>query len=221
MPIGREPAAALANVKRATTKTNGEAEDMITVASEKRYTPQDLLIMPDGEFYELVDGRLVERKMSIWSSYVAGVIYRILELYCRENRLGWVFPEGTSFQCFPANPGKVRKPDVSFIRLQRLSLAQATTEGHCSSAPDLAVEVVSLNETTYETDEKVRAFLDAGVPLVWVVNPEQRTVAIHRASGTGTILRENDEINGEDVIPGFHCRIGDFTLPPPGVEPGH
>lgn len=215
MPLGYGSAAAVADMSR------GEDEDMITVASEKRYTPEDLLTMPDGEHYELVDGRLVERKMSIWSSYVAGVIFHLLHSFCHEHRLGWVFPEGTSFQCFPAQPSKVRKPDVSFIRLQRLSLAQATTEGHCPIAPDLAVEVISPNDTAYETDEKVREFLDAGVPLVWVVNPEQRTVEIHRASGTGTILRENDEINGEDVVLGFRCRVGDFTLPPPGVERDH
>jgi Uma2 family endonuclease len=194
---------------------------MITVATEKRYTPEDLLTMPDGKLYELVDGRLVERKTSVWSSYVAGVIFHLLHSFCCEHRRGWVFPEGTSFRCFPALPGRVRKPDVAFIRLQRLSLEQATTEGHCPIAPDLAVEVVSPNDTTYETDEKVREFLDAGVPLVWVVNPEQRTVEIHRATGTGTILRENDEIGGEDVIPGFRSRVGDFSLPPAGVEPGH
>jgi Uma2 family endonuclease len=194
---------------------------MITVANEKRYTPEDLLTMPNGEHYELVDGRLVEHKMSFWSSYVAGVIFRLLDQFCREHRLGWVSPEGTSFQCFPTLPGRVRKADVSFIRLPRLTLAQATTEGHCPIAPDLAVEVLSPNDTAYEIDEKVREFLDAGVPLIWVVNPEQRTVEIHRAGGPGAILRENDEISGEDVVPGFRCHVGDFCLPPPGVEPGN
>ena len=193
---------------------------MITAVTEKRYTPQDLLSIPGGEFFELVDGRLVERKMSTWSSYVACLMAHLLNSFCREHGLGWVFPEGTSFQCFPAHPGRVRKPDVSFIRAQRLSLAQATAQGHCPVAPDLAVEVISPNDTAYEIDEKVREYLDAGVPLVWVVNPEQRTVSIHRPSGPGAILRENDEINGENVIPGFRCRVGDFTLPPPGVEPG-
>jgi Uma2 family endonuclease len=194
---------------------------MITVASDKRYTPDDLLTMPDGDHYELVDGRLVEHKMSFWSSCVAGIIFRTLELFCRENRLGWVLTEGTSYQCFPALPGRVRKADVSFIRSQRYSLVQATTEGHCPIAPDLSVEVISPNDTAYEIDEKVRELLDAGVPLMWVVNPEQRTVAIHRAGGPGTILRENDEISGEDVIRGFRSRVGDFMQPPPGVEPGH
>lgn len=181
----------------------------------------DLLTMPDGEQYELVDGRLLEQKKSIWSSYVAGNIFRLLDVFCRENCLGWLTLAGASFQCFPALPGRVRKPDVSFIRLQRLSLAQATAEGHCPISPDLAVEVVSPNDTIYEIDEKVQEYLDAGVPLVWVVNPEQRTVEIHRAGGTGTILRENDEISGEEVIPGFRCCVGDFTLPPTGAEQGN
>jgi hypothetical protein len=44
---------------------------MITVATAKRYTPEDLLAMPDGERYELVDGRLVDHKISFWSSYKA------------------------------------------------------------------------------------------------------------------------------------------------------
>jgi Uma2 family endonuclease len=194
---------------------------MSTTANATLYTPEDLLKMPDGDFYELVDGHLVERKMSIWSSYVAGRIYGILDPFCQQNRLGWVFPEGTSFQCFPAAPAKVRRPDTSFIRLSRLSLAMARTEGHCPLAPDLAVEVVSPNDTAYEVDEKVQEFLGAGVPLVWVVNPEQRTVEIHRAAGAGTILRENDEITGEDVIIGFRCRVGDFFLPPAGTAGGN
>jgi Uma2 family endonuclease len=194
---------------------------MITIATEKRYTPQDLLTMPDGDRYELVDGRLLEHKMSFCSSYVAGVILRLLQSFCHEHRLGWVLPEGASYQCFTAFPGRVRKADVSFIRLQRCSLAQATTEGHCPIAPDLAVKVMSPNDIAYEIDDKVREFLDAGVSLVWVVNPEQRTIEVHRAGGPGTILRENDELSGEEVIPGFRRRVGDFMQPPPGVEPSN
>ncbi len=194
---------------------------MSATVTAARYTPEDLLKMPDGDFYELVDGHLVGRKTSIWSSYVAGVIFQLLDQFCQEHRLGWVFPEGTSYQCFPTQSAKVRRPDASFIRLGRLSLAVATTDGHCPVAPGLAVEVVSPNDTAYEVDEKVQEFLAAGVALVWVVNPQWRTVEIHRATGTGTILRENDEIGGEEVIPGFHCRVGDFFLPPAGLVAGN
>src|SRR5258708_4582274 len=152
---------------------------MSTAAVETRYTPDDLLTMPDGKRFELVDGQLVERHMSLWSSYVAGRIFGILDPFARHNKLGWMLPEGTSYHCFPNKPEKVRRADVSFIKLLRLTLARATTEGHCPIAPDFAIEVLSPNDTAYETDEKVQEFLAAGVALVWVVNPEQHTVEIH------------------------------------------
>src|SRR5262249_49910640 len=106
-----------------------------------RYTPEDLLRMPDGDRYELVNGGRVERKMSFWSSFVAGELHRLLSTFCRDNRLGWALPEGTSYRCFSDEPAKVRRPDVSFLGRQRLSLQQATAEGHVPLVPDLAVEV--------------------------------------------------------------------------------
>src|SRR5687768_3238670 len=114
---------------------------MNAVTAERRYTPEDLLHMEDGSHYELVDGELVERNMSVWSSYVAGRIHYLLVKFCESRSLGWVLPEGTSYQCFSDAPSKVRRPDTSFIRLDRLSSAQANEEGHCSIAPDLAVQV--------------------------------------------------------------------------------
>jgi Uma2 family endonuclease len=193
---------------------------MSTVVAKTRYTPEDLLTMPDGDRYELVDGQLVEQNVSIWSSYVAGVIFQALWAHCQQNRLGWTFPEGTTYQCFPQAPSMVRRADVSFIRPERLSLAQATAEGHCPVVPDLLVEVVSPNDTAYEVDAKVRLFLDAGARLVWVVNPQQQTVEVHRATGLGTILRHNDELTGEDVVVGFQCRVADLFQPPAGVGTG-
>src|SRR5262245_29590406 len=190
---------------------------MSTVAATKVYTPEDLLRMPDGDRYELVDGQLLERTMSFWSSYVAGVLYYRLHDYCKSHQLGWVVPEGTTYQCFPDAPAKVRRADVSFVDKTRLSFAQATGEGHLKIAPDLAVEVISPNDLAYEVDAKVGEFLAAGVRLVWVVNPEARTVEVHRPQGPGAILRDPADLEGEDVLPGFRCRVGELFLPPPGV----
>ncbi len=192
---------------------------MSTAATTRRYTPEDLLSMPDCEGYELVDGQLVELNVSMWSSYVAGVIHKILANYCDQNAVGWPFPEGTSYQCFAAFPDMVRKPDTSVIRLARLNFAQAQARGHGHVVPDLVVEVLSPNDNAYGIDQKVQLYLDAGVSLIWVVNPERGSVEVHRPTGIGTILRENDEIAGEDVLPGFHCRVGDFFRPPAGVNP--
>src|SRR5262245_6219380 len=98
-------------------------EPMATAAETRRYTPEDLLRMPDGDRYELVDGQLVEKTMSTWSSYVAGKLYGRLDAHSVAHQLGWVLPEGTSYQCFP---DKVRMADTSFIRRERMSLAEAT-----------------------------------------------------------------------------------------------
>ena len=185
-----------------------------------RYTPEDLLSMPDGDRYELVNGNLVERNMSFWSSYVAGRLFGMLSTHCEANKLGWVVPEGTSYRCFPDERAKVRRADVSFLRLQRLSSEQALEEGHIPIAPDLVVEVVSPKDLYYEVEEKVNEWLGAGVRLLWVVNPRTRQVRVYRANGSDVILRENDELSGEDVVTGFRCRVGDLFQLPPGVGAG-
>ena len=79
-----------------------------------------------------------------------------------------------------------------------------------SGAPDLAVEVVSPGDTTGEVDEKVRSWLDAGAGMVWVVNPQWRSVTVYRSATDIKTLTEKDELDGEDVVPGFRCRVGEI-----------
>ena len=59
---------------------------MSTVAAEKRYTPEDLLKMPDGDRYELVDGELVEKHMGWNSGWTGGRLYHFLSTYCDSYR---------------------------------------------------------------------------------------------------------------------------------------
>ncbi len=192
---------------------------MNAVATQTQFTPEDLLNMSDGDRYELVDGHLVECAMSLWSSYVAGVIHALLYQFCRAHRSGWVLPEGTSYQCFPDAPARVRRADVSFIRLDRLPVTRATEEGHVRLAPDLAVEVVSPNDSAYDIDQKVQEFLQAGVCLVWVINPRLRLVRVYRADGSLSQLGEGDELPGEDVLPGFRCPVRELFSPPTADVP--
>lgn len=188
---------------------------MSTAETKTLYTPEDLLTMPDnGISYELVDGQLVERPMSVLSSLVGGILHHLLLAHCLANRLGLVWPQETSFQCFPDAPNKVRKPDTAYIRHGRITQEQVMTEGHCSVAPDLAVEVVSPNEEVYDLDQKVQEYLNAGVRLVWVINPQQHTVHVYRADGSTAFLREKGELDGEDVVPGFRVPVRDIFPSP-------
>ncbi len=178
----------------------------MSTVTEKTYTPADLLVMPDAVSFELVDGRLVERNVSALSSWVGGRLHRLIDVFVNENRLGWAWPTDQGYECYPDSPGKIRKPDVSFIRRERMPQGPGP-DGYITIAPDLAAEVLSPNDLAYEVEIKVVEYLGAGVRLVWVINPEMRTVHIHRGDGSVGWLREDDELSGEDVLPGFRVRV--------------
>ena len=184
-------------------------------------TPEELLRLPDGKHYELVDGKLVERNMSCLSGIVAVYVSQVLSAYCREKGLGWVLDSEVGYRCFSWKPKQVRRADVSFIRVDRYSLAQVSQEGCVSIPPDLAVEVISPGDLVSELNQKLEEYLRAGVKLVWVVDPQQRIIWVHHPDGMSQRLHETDEISGEEVIPGFRCSVGTFFphLPASESEP--
>jgi Uma2 family endonuclease len=172
-------------------------------------TPEALLTMSDGGHYELIDGELKERNASVLSCLISSEVNRLLGDHCRGRGQGWLFSAELGYRCFSWNPRRVRGADVSFIRADRLT-AEVLAEGHCTIPPDLAVEVVSPNDLASELNLKIEEYLRAGVGLVWVVDPEIRTVDIYRSNGTVDRLRENDRLCGEDVVPGFECQVAAF-----------
>lgn len=186
---------------------------MSAITSDPPVTPDDLLKMPDAVAYELVDGQLVERNVGAESSAVALKIAALLLFFLRDHRLGKVFGSDASFRCFAKAPGKIRRADVSFVRYERLPQGQAP-KGNLLMPPDLAIEVVSPNDTFEEVDAKVLEWLDAGTRLVWVVTPGTGTVRIHRpttsAAGAISMLTAADSISGEDVLPGFTAPVRAF-----------
>jgi len=188
---------------------------MSTIAEPKTYTPDDLLRMPDGDRFELVDGHLVERNVSALSSLVAARVLQRLANFCEPTDLAWVFSSELGYQCFPGHPRKVRRADVSLILRDRLP-AEQLEKGYLTLPPDLAVEVVSPNDLAYEVEEKVQEYLAMGVRLVWVVYPPTRTISVRRRDRSTAVLYPDDELGGDDLLPGFVCRVGDLfkALPP-------
>ncbi|HTG15260.1 MAG TPA: Uma2 family endonuclease, partial [Blastocatellia bacterium] len=77
-------------------------------------------------------------------------------------------------------------------------------------APDLAVEVISPGDSYTEVEEKVQDYLRAGARAVWVVDPRRRTITVYRSLTDITILTEQDELNGGDIVPGFTCRVAEI-----------
>lgn len=186
-----------------------------TSAAKDRYTADDLLAMPDGDRFEVVDGQLVERKMGTKADWVAGEIHGCLRDFNRTHPQAWILPEGTTFQCFPDDAQRVRRADTSVVRFGRFA-DEELPRGPTRIAPDMSVEVVSPHDTFYEVEDKLRDWQSAGVPLVWIVDPEKRIVTVHRLGTPSPIrLTENDEITGDDALPGFRCRVSQFFPPRP------
>ncbi|HLX64487.1 MAG TPA: Uma2 family endonuclease [Planctomycetota bacterium] len=181
---------------------------MPLVAETKTFTPEDLLALNDYPSYELVDGQLVEKNMGAMASRIGFVIALLLESYGANKRIGLAVTEAT-FQCFKSDPNRVRRPDAAFISFETLG-GTTLPEGHIQTAPELVVEVISPHDTAYDVERKIAEYLEAGVRQVWAVYPRQRTVRIVRSNGTGTELRGDAQITGEDVIPGFTCNIAEF-----------
>ncbi len=186
---------------------------MSIASPPRKITAADLLTMPDGDRYELVDGELLELDMSNESSWVAGEIHARIRNHVKEHHLGWAFPDNTSYQCFPWEENRVRKPDASFIAKDRLPNGPLPV-GHCRVVPDLAVEVVSPHDLYFDVEAKVLEYLRAGVRVVWVVTPSTRTVMVHRAeTASPSHLTDDAELTGDPVLPGFRCRVGDLFPP--------
>jgi Uma2 family endonuclease len=180
-------------------------EPMATV-SKTRFTPEDLLEIDDRPMPELVDGELLEREMGQEADWIASSIIFFLASFVRERNLGMINGGQGSYQIFPDDPNKVRIPDVSFTKKERIA-KDGPAKGHGRVAPDLAIEVVSPNDKPKYISNKIRDFQAAGIPLIWIVYPETQTVEIHRIDGSTSRLQVGEFLEGEDVLPGFHIEV--------------
>jgi Uma2 family endonuclease len=95
-------------------------------------------------------------------------------------------------------------------------VAALPEEGHIPIAPDLAVEVISPNDTIYEFEEKLVDYQQAGVKVVWEVSTKFRFVRIHHPDRSSHFLMESDALNGAPVLPGLSVFVKDLLSPTEG-----
>lgn len=181
---------------------------MTVNATEKvLLTANDLWQLPDdGQRHELVAGKLTHMPPTgFLHGTVAGNFSRLLGEYTTKHDLGVICVAETGFR-LQRDPDTVRAPDVGFVSKERI-LAQGKPEKFWEGAPDLAVEVVSPSDRFDDVVEKVEEYLAAGVRLVWVALPRTKSISVYHPNGEAKIVREDDELSGEDVLPGFVCPV--------------
>jgi len=168
---------------------------------------EELMQLPDdGNKYERVGGVLKVSPAGHEQEYVGSWLITLLTNFVRPRNLGQVYGSNAGYR-FPN--GDVRAPDVSFVRQERLPGGRPP-KGFADYPPDLAVEVLSPNQKLQDLGEKIGEFLDWGTPLVWVLDPEHRTVTVYRSLTDVRTLGPEDELTGEEVIPGFRVRVAEL-----------
>lgn len=170
-------------------------------------TAEELIELPGDDYkYELVEGELIRMAPTGGEHGVLTInLGYLLYSHVKAQDLGIVCGAETGF-VLRRTPDTVRAPDVSFVTKERIP-PTGVPKTYWPFAPDLAVEVVSPSDRFDEVQTKVAEYLTAGTHLVWVVDPATRTVFIYRSLRDVRALGEEDEIEGEDVIPGFRCLV--------------
>jgi Uma2 family endonuclease len=165
-------------------------------------TEKDVIEVLDREdrLCELVEGTLVEKPMGYEESAIACLIITALNTFVRPRKLGIVTGADGTIKLFA---GLVRIPDVAFTSWNRLPGRKRPKVAIPLLAPDLVVEVLSKSNTPAEMRRKLGEYFDAGVRLVWLVNPRKRTASVHTSAGQSVVIKEGQSLDGGDVLPGF------------------
>lgn len=169
-------------------------------------TEADALAVHDrgGPICELVDGILVEKDMATFESFIAGLLIRWIGIYLDQHPIGILLcPDGT----LRILPRRVRVPDVSVILWEKFPEKRLPQDAIYAVAPDLAVEVLSPGNSPSEMEIKRQEYLEAGVRLIWYLDPRERTATVYRVDGSVEELDATGTLDGGDVLPGFSVSL--------------
>lgn len=171
-------------------------------------TLEEFLALEDSEnLLELVNGQVVtmSRPKGRHGIVCAEFAYR-LGHFVDEHRLGWVASNDTGV-IIRGERDSLRGVDVGYWSLERQPHEPVD---YFDTVPDLAVEVLSPADRRKDVLAKVRQYVEAGVRMVWVADPDAETVTVYRGSMTGTEHPADAILEGGDVLPGFTRRVKDF-----------
>jgi len=128
-------------------------------------------------------------------------LYLDLGNWNRQTKLGKAFDSSTGFK-LPNSA--TRSPDASWVSMERWeALTPQQRKKFLPLCPDFAVELLSENDLLEDTQQKMREYLENGLRLGWLINPQDKQVEIYRPNREVEVLQSPPTLQGEDVLPGF------------------
>ncbi len=160
-----------------------------------------------GGGYELDEGKPVYvSPNSFQQGTIIYRIYAILKGWAIANNRGLVAPD----TWFEFAPGVVRAPDVAYVPRDRIS--SLDPKHTLKVIPALVVEVLSADNSAREMTRKIKQYRDAGVELIWVVDPEKSEIDIH-GPGPLKTLRRDDFLKDDQILPGLSISVAEIFEP--------
>lgn len=178
------------------------------MATTIRVTLEDFLAMePTEPELELMDGEVLQKPMvgKNHSRAVAELIY-LLKSYLRANPIADV---DTELRHLDRASDWVFLPDVSVTLASRLG-GSAVSNDPVEVLPDLAIEVLSPDDRPGAITRKIARYMQAGVPLLWVVDPEARQLTAWRPGASPETFGADDSVSAAPLLPGFALKVGDL-----------
>ncbi len=174
-------------------------------------TTEELLAMPeDGVDRDLIRGQLREKPMTRRNRPHSGVTARIAH-FLEAWRILQPKPRGEVL-CGEAgfrirhDPDTTVGIDVAYISAELAAKAPRDAK-IVDGVPILAVEILSPSDQHEEISDKVQEYIDAGVALVWVVDPTFRTVRVHSPGAEPKLFNSQEELSAEPHLPGFRVPV--------------
>lgn len=128
-----------------------------------------------------------------------------LGIWNRQTDLGYTFSSSTIFKL---PNGADRSPDAAWVQRERWeALTPEQRRKFPPIAPDFVIELRSATDNLEMLRQKMEEYLDAGVKLAWLVNPQQQQVEIYRQGQNVELRNLPTELSGEDVLPGFSLSL--------------
>jgi Uma2 family endonuclease len=155
---------------------------------------------PERWLCELVDGVLIQTAPSLRASVMGGVLVRHLLEFVEPHDLGVVLPASGAVRL---RPGLVRIPCCSFFYWERFPGCTLPDEEIGSVIPDLVAEVLRPGNTEPEMRRKLGEYFEAGVRLVWALDPATETAVLYTAPQQAVAIPRDGALDGGAVLPGF------------------
>lgn len=171
-----------------------------------------------GRWWELDRGTVIEMPppQALHGTLCGWVAHILWDFAVRRGR-GRVTTNDTGL-IVEENPDTVRGVDVMFFG-ESTPFAQIPA-GYEAGLPALVIEVRSPSDRQNPMSRRVAQYLARGVPVVWVIDPDDQTVGVHQAGQVPLVASGDAELTGADALPDLRLRVSDlFNLPGPAPKP--